>query len=525
MDFKYTKSGSIFNLHPYWTKQPLEPIIFFIDKYSKENEIILDPFGGTGTVGVASILRNRNAIINDISPICCHISEGYTTKYNVDKNAEVINEFKERLAKKIADLYKTSCTCGKTANVSFFIISQRLSSKEISAENIQELLFKSIKDDLEFKIPKDAVFTGFDLIRICYKCSCSNTKIYKIPDEKDIELFNSSLHKNLFYPTDDLFGQEPKRNFKKGIKKVFQLYSSRNLSALSIIFNEISTVEDLKMRKLFLFAFTSILFNCSLLSRYRSYENTSIKMGTFYIPPLIKDNNVLESYLSKLNLIIKANKEIFINKNKSNIKITDDNADNLKSISDNSIDFIYTDPPYTDVISYSELNIVWESWLKKKTNVNDELIVSKFQEKDITYFTNRFKIFLDECYRVLKPRKFLVLVFHHPNIEHWGNIQEAIISSKLYLLPSEEPTRIISNSKTSSQHKTNKHSQCFLAFTFCKELNKENEIVELKNEDYQDLIRKYIDEAESLGYSSISDKYDYILNKLLPFYKIMDFSI
>ena len=109
--------------------------------------------------------------------------------------------------------------------------------------------------------------------------------------------------------------------------------------------------------------FTSIVFNCSLMSRYRHYENTSIKMGTFYIPPVIKDNNVLKSFLSKIDKINKGNNELYKGRDLGLVNIFEDSGWKSKSIEDDSVDYIYTDPPYGDILSYSELNIVWESWL------------------------------------------------------------------------------------------------------------------------------------------------------------------
>ena len=42
---------------------------FFIDKYTKEHEWIIDPFAGSGTVGVEALITNRNAICLDLNPI------------------------------------------------------------------------------------------------------------------------------------------------------------------------------------------------------------------------------------------------------------------------------------------------------------------------------------------------------------------------------------------------------------------------------------------------------------------------
>ncbi len=42
---------------------------FFIDKYTKEQEWIIDPFAGSGTVGVEALITNRNAICLDLNPV------------------------------------------------------------------------------------------------------------------------------------------------------------------------------------------------------------------------------------------------------------------------------------------------------------------------------------------------------------------------------------------------------------------------------------------------------------------------
>ena len=41
----------------------------------------------------------------------------------------------------------------------------------------------------------------------------------------------------------------------------------------------------------------------------------------------------------------------------------------------NSIDYIFTDPPYADKVQYGELNFVWEAWLGFDTSWHDEEII------------------------------------------------------------------------------------------------------------------------------------------------------
>jgi site-specific DNA-methyltransferase (adenine-specific) len=51
--------------HP--TQKPLELMAKLIQKHSSENDTVLDPFGGSGTTGVASKLNNRRYILIEYS--------------------------------------------------------------------------------------------------------------------------------------------------------------------------------------------------------------------------------------------------------------------------------------------------------------------------------------------------------------------------------------------------------------------------------------------------------------------------
>ncbi len=527
MDILYKKAGKIFNMHSYWTKQPVDAIESFITKYSNPKDTILDPFSGTGMTGVAAIKTSRNVILNDISPVCMHISKGYCTNYSVQKNILNIRETKDALLKGLEEYYLTNCKkCGYSVPMRFSIVGEVWQSKDgLTEENRGELMLKNTHDKITFN--KEYIFKEFQLLKICYLCGCSKEKQYKQPDFEDLALFNKKDYLNKFYPQDDFFGQEPKRNYKRGIKKVYQLYSSRNLSVLSIIYDRISNLKNNTLKQLFMFVFTSILFNSSLMSRYRAeYENTSIKMGTFYIPPLIKDTNVVTNFLNKYNAVIQGNTQIFLHKPKSKVRYISENADRLESIKPNSIDYIYTDPPYSDVISYSELNIVFESWLKKKTKIFDELVVNDFQNKDIKYYSKRFEIFLNKCYSKLKKNKYMTIIFHHPNLEHWRYLQNAFFNSKLKPVISKKPIRLISKSKTSSQHKTKKHSQCFLVFNLTKDPNYKGIVLKkLENAEYLRSIEQLKKEAISEGYLNPSDMFDFIINRLLFNYEIKEFTL
>ena len=59
-------------------------------------------------------------------------------------------------------------------------------------------------------------------------------------------------------------------------------------------------------------------------------------------------------------------------------------ATDLSNIKSESIDYIFTDPPFGHNLMYSELNFIHEDWLKLYTDNKEEAIENASQDKDVT---------------------------------------------------------------------------------------------------------------------------------------------
>ena len=60
--------STIYAMHKYWAKKPHNIINEYIKKYSKKNDIILDPFSGSGIALIEGYNSKRKAIGIDINP-------------------------------------------------------------------------------------------------------------------------------------------------------------------------------------------------------------------------------------------------------------------------------------------------------------------------------------------------------------------------------------------------------------------------------------------------------------------------
>jgi hypothetical protein len=98
-------------------------------------------------------------------------------------------------------------------------------------------------------------------------------------------------------------------------------------------------------------------------------------------------------------------------------------------LSDSSVDYIFTDPPFGDNLAYAELNFLIEAWHRVFTNMKPEAIMSDHQRKGLLEYQDQMRNCFKEYFRVLKPGRWMTVVFHNSKNSVWNAIQEAIRSA------------------------------------------------------------------------------------------------
>ena len=201
-----------------------------------------------------------------------------------------------------------------------------------------------------------------------------------------------------------------------GIKYVHQFYTKRNLILLSRMYDLIG--DDSSLR----FWFTSQLINLSKLNRYRpevSFPYNPLN-GTLYIGSQVCESNIFDAYENKLSKIANALSAV----ESRNVSQTC-SATNIP-IESNSIDYMFVDPPFGANIMYSDLNSIWEGWLKVSTDNKEEAIINPVQGKTLFDYQNLMNKSLAEFYRILKPGKWLTMEFSNTSASVWNSIQNAL---------------------------------------------------------------------------------------------------
>ncbi len=97
-------------------------------------------------------------------------------------------------------------------------------------------------------------------------------------------------------------------------------------------------------------------------------------------------------------------------------------------VEEDSIDYIFTDPPYGAHIAYLDLSIMWHSWLKMRVprkSFNEEIIEGGDAQHSIDHYKSQLNRSFVEMYKALKMDRWLSLVYFHKDHKLWFAIIEA----------------------------------------------------------------------------------------------------
>jgi len=104
-------------------------------------------------------------------------------------------------------------------------------------------------------------------------------------------------------------------------------------------------------------------------------------------------------------------------------------AQNLTDyIEPESVDYIFTDPPYGAHIAYLDLTRMWDAWLGFETTKKDrqeETIESGDANHSPEHFKKKLADGIAQMFRVLKYDRWMSLVFHHREPAMWDAVVKA----------------------------------------------------------------------------------------------------
>ena len=376
-------------MHKYWGRKPHNVVASYIKRYTKPGEKVLDPFAGSGMTVIEAIKNDRYGIGIDINPMSKFIALNTVRQIDLEAYEKKALEVLNKVIVQWKQLYETICPVCKG------------------------------KAQLEV-----AVWDHGKLKRIKGRCSMDGIFI-KDADSADLRLYKdiAELKKSLdmngaiSYPKDKVL-KYVKRSGKESID---ELFTDRALIILSYLRDEIFNICDTNMRELLLFTFTSMLANVSNMLP-GDLERATYKSGwvisKFWTPKVHTERSIFHCFRLRVRAIKKGKSEVDGLDN-SLLKYEIQDSSNLSNIESESIDYIFTDPPYGESIAYLALSQFWNSWLEHEVDYKNEIIIDPNRNKGHEDYAERMYFTFRELYRVLKDKHYLSFTFHNRDLNVW----------------------------------------------------------------------------------------------------------
>jgi len=445
-DVSEGKNDPIYNAHSYHTKVPHKAIMKFIEHYTDEEDIVFDGFCGSGMTGVAAQLLNRKAILSDLSPAATFIAYNYNTPVDVNEFEREAKRILAEVEKECGWMYETLHTDGTKGRINYTVWSDVFICPYCNQEHV---FWDAAVDMEEGKVNKEytcphcnanvtkrsctrSTISYFDSaidqyviqakqVPVLINYSAGKKRFEKAPDENDLILIKKIEGGAIpyWFPINRMpEGYNTKQPEKShGITHVHHFYAKRNLWILAVAYDKINRAKISLLRTWL----TSSMIRTTKMYKFTLDRKMGTVSGTLYVPSLWTENSPFKLLRNKLNHHLKIKYPLT---NKVDVQCS--NSGNIRNIPSNSIDYIFTDPPFGGNLMYSELNFIWESWLKVFTNNTSEAIINKTQFKALPEYKELMTSSFKEMYRILKPNRWITVEFHNSKASVWNAIQDAL---------------------------------------------------------------------------------------------------
>ena len=458
-DVSEGKGGTIYNAHTYHTKVPYKAIVPFITHYTELSDIVFDGFCGTGMTGVAAQLTGRHAILSDLSPVATFIAYNHNASVNAKEFEKEARNIIKQVDEECGWMYETyhpGCDAPDSVKgrINYVVWSdifvcpycsakivyyraaadrkRRTSGSKFpcaecgatSSTRSADRAFERIFDPV---LGKDVKRVKRVPVEIFYQVGKS--KYSKRPDSYDLELIDRIedsvipyWHPSLRMPP----GDEARRNDPQGMTHVHHFYTKRSLWATSAIWHSIDQANvSTSLRARLRFWAQAVAIGQTHLNRYfeQSYSQVNRYLkGTLYVSPKKSEVSPRYAYTGKIKQVSRAAHALTQSKE---FTIATCSA-TAQFLPENSVDYVFTDPPFGSNIMYSDLNFIWESWLRVRTNSQPEAVISSTQDKGLGDYRELMLQSFAQMYRALKPGRWITVVFHNSKASVWNAIQDAL---------------------------------------------------------------------------------------------------
>lgn len=487
VDVSVGKYDGLYKAHSYHTKVPHLAIVPSILHYTKPGDLVLDGFCGSGMTGVAaqwcgvapSAYRHeieaefrsagralpewglRRTILSDLSPAATFIAANYNEHIDINAFEVAAKAILDDLKTELGWMYETTVSGKGKVLMEYTVWSEVFVCHGCSGE----IVFERVAVDREtFKI--------HDQIR-CPHCGLEGrkeemdlqyesvldpvagvvkqrpkrvpTEIYykdgsslraKTPDDEDLEVLSkiSSIPFPSEFPAavfPDSQMMRVGRMATTKVNSVSDLFVPRSAQTMATLWRKATSEPNPETRRFLIFMVEQAIWGLSALNRYQpsqhlNYGGSQVNRqlnGVYYVASMYAECSPWHNLDGKVGRLISAFKKYVGTTGAS--MVSTGSASRLQ-IQDNSIDYVFTDPPFGENIYYADLNFLVESWHGVVTDNQHEAIVDRVRRKDVFDYQSAMERCFCEYYRVLKPGRWMTVVFSNSKAAVWNAIQVSL---------------------------------------------------------------------------------------------------
>jgi 16S rRNA G966 N2-methylase RsmD len=486
VDSSEGKTDPVYSAHSYHTKVPHKAIMRAILHYTAPGDVVLDGFSGSGMTGVAAQMCGRpdsefkqtveeearrqgreppswgvrKVVLNDLSPAATFIARGYNLPFDLDTFVKAGERLLSEVEEELGWMYETLHTDGRTkARINYTVWSENFAcpecgrefvfhnealdqesgkvqdvfpcphcGKELTKDNLQRIM-ETLADPASGTPWRRVKFSP---VLICY--SLGRKKFEKQPDKSDLDLLArvSRLPLPRSVPT-DAFPIEKmyhgSRLAPKGFTRVHHLFLARSAQCMGLLWSKVASVHDPSLRAMLLFFIEQAIWGSSLLNRYSPTHFSQVNRqlsGVYYVASQHAECGPRYMLDGKLDRLARAFASLYSRPGQA---IISTGTATCLGLPDTSIDYIFTDPPFGENIFYADLNFLVEAWHRVKTDAAPEAVVDEPKDKGLPEYQHLMQRCFEEYRRVLKPGRWMTVVFHNSKNAVWNAIQEAMLAA------------------------------------------------------------------------------------------------
>jgi 16S rRNA G966 N2-methylase RsmD len=423
-------------LHKYWGRKPHNIVAAYVDAYSAPGQVVLDPFCGSGVTPIEAALLGRRSIGIDLNPVATLMAAVTLQPLSRSERANVtswVYQVSERIRHQF---YAVPCPqCSGSAELRTLAWVRVATCRSCAATN-------------------PVVSRRKDRNPTCASCGAGLASLAtsEVIDESWIDCGTCGVvhgHGELKGLPDPQLGASPfaevriyenRRILASPGMGLETFFSPRGSLMIRMVLDALSELPD-RERRFAEVLLTSASAQASRMLPYRQGMATggpAWSVPGFWFPAHRVEPNFGRSLLGKLRKGLRALDDVARHlpaplrvreapSPDAEVMILTGTATDMP-LEDESVDYVFTDPPYGGSVPYLEFSAMWNGLLGADPAYESEIVVSDStqREKDHSRYEVELTAAFRETLRVLRSGCFMHLTFQHLSDDMWRLLRRCV---------------------------------------------------------------------------------------------------